>query len=458
MPNMRLPTGLSRGAPGGSVSVARAVAVFAITGAVTLMVLVASLAYLLSRAGHDEAIRDAQTITAAYGNAAVRPALDDRILSFDPATSAAFASTMRERLASSNFVRVKVWGPDGTIVYSDEPRLIGENFPFDDEAAQVMATGSTLAEVSDTTKPENHFENTTQPLLEVYQRLQTPQGTEVLFEAYLPYDSVQAEGRELWMSFAPFVILGLALMWLLQLPMAWSMGRQLQAGQEQRERLLQRALDVSDTERRTLAADLHNGVVQTLAGMAFTLGALEQHLPPDSSPETRAQVSEASEAARAAIRELRSMLVNLYPPTLRSSGLEPALNDLGAHLQARGIAVEVIADLPDRPSAQAEALLYRCAQEALRNVVKHAAAHEVRIHVSGDENAWRLTVIDDGAGFARPASSAQAGNLPGERMGLRLLAEMLEDADGSLRVEPGLDGGTVFTVEVPGRVVDPVPA
>ena len=278
----------------------------------------------------------------------------------------------------------------------------------------------------------------------------------MLFEAYLPYDSVQSEGRELWMSFAPFVILGLALMWLLQLPMAWSMGRQLRAGQEQRERLLQRALDVSDTERRTLAADLHNGVVQTLAGMAFTLGALEQHLPADSTPETRAQVTEASEAARAAIRELRSMLVNLYPPTLRSSGLEPALNDLGAHLQARGIAVEVTTDLPDRPSAQAEALLYRCAQEALRNVVKHAAAQEVRIHVSGDDVAWRLTVIDDGSGFARGSSTTPIEHLPGERMGLRLLSEMLEDADGSLRIESGAYGGTVFTVEVPRRVAEPV--
>ena len=457
MPSMRLPTGLSRGAPGAPVSVARAVAVFAITGAVTLMILVASLAYLLSRTGHDEAIRDAQMLTSAYGDAAVQPALDDKILTFDPAASAAFGVTMRDRLSSSNFVRVKVWGPDGTIVYSDEPRLVGERFAFDEEAVEAMNTGVTLAEVSDTTKPENQFENSTQSLLEVYQRLATPSGTPVLFEAYVPYDSVQAEGRELWMSFAPFVILGLALMWLLQLPMAWSMGRQLRAGQEQRERLLQRALDVSDAERRTLAADLHNGVVQTLAGMAFTLGALEQHLPADTSPETRAQVGEASEAARAAIRELRSMLVNLYPPTLRSSGLESALNDLGAHLQARGIDVEVTTDLPDRPSAQAEALLYRCAQEALRNVLKHAAADEVRIHVSGDDSTWRLTVIDDGNGFARPLATLANESLPGERMGLRLLAEMLQDADGTLRIEPGPYSGTVFTVELPRRVAEPVP-
>jgi len=454
---LRVPYGLTQRAPGGSGSVARAVAVFATTGAITLLLLVASLAFFLSRAGHDEAIRDAETITAAYGAAAVEPALDDGILSFEPAASAKFAATMRQRLATSEFVRVKVWGPDGTILYSDEARLIGERFTFDDEAADVMAGGTTLAEVSDTSKPENQFEHMTQPLLEVYQRLATPNGTQVLFESYLPFDAVQAEGRQIWMRLAPFVIIGLALMWLLQLPMAWSMARQVRAGQEQRERLLQRAIDVSDTERRTLAADLHNGVVQTLAGMAFTLGALEQHLPPDSSPETRAQVGEASQAARAAIRELRSMLVNLYPPTLRSSGLEPALSDLAAHLQARGIDVEVTSDLPDRPPAQTEALLYRCAQEALRNVVKHAAAREVLVHVSGDEFSWRLTVSDDGSGMSRPEATP-AGNLPGERMGLRLLAEMLADADGTLRIEPCPTGGTVFTVELPRRVVEPVPA
>jgi two-component system NarL family sensor kinase len=92
----------------------------------------------------------------------------------------------------------------------------------------------------------------------------------------------------------------------------------------------------------------------------------------------------------------------------------------------------------------------------LRNVLKHAAAQEVHIHVSGDGGSWRLTVTDDGTGFTRD-ESVPYGNLPGERMGLRLLSEMLEDADGTLRIEPGPYGGTVFTVHVPRRVSEPVP-
>jgi signal transduction histidine kinase len=434
------------------------VLVFAISGAITLLVLVTSMAYLLSRTGHDEAIRDAQTITTAYGAAAVRPALSEALLKFEPEASAQFTATMSERLGDGPFVRVKVWGPDGTIVFSDESRLIGLRFPLDGEAAEVMATGETLAEVSDTTKPENAFEQVTTELLEVYERLATPQGTPVLFEVYMPYDSVQAEGRQLWMSFAPFVIAGLLLMWLLQLPMALSMARQLRAGQQARERLLQQALDVSDTERRTLAADLHNGVVQTLAGMAFTLGALEQHLPADTPAHMRSQVSEASLAARSAIKELRSMLVNLYPPTLRSSGLGPALNDLAAHLQARGIQTDIVTDLPDRPPVQTEALLYRSAQEALRNVVKHADARHVHIEVSADAGAWRLVVTDDGGGMSIDRAGLATAQATGERMGLRLLAQMLEDAEGSLRVESGPAGGTVFSVELPRRVNEMVPA
>lgn len=437
----------------GSASVLRPVAVFALSGLVTLLLFSAALAYLLARTGHDEAIRDAEQLTSAYGFSAVKPALDDALLTFDPQVAASFAATLDERLADSPIERVKLWSADGTIFYSDEPRLIGQQFPLDDEAREVLASGQTLAEVSDTSKAENAFERSDAALLEVYQVLETPQGTTVLFEAYLPFDPVVAAGREIWLAIAPLIILGLGLIWLLQLPLAWSMARQIKAGQESRARLLQRALDMSDTERKTLAADLHNGVVQTLAGMAFSLGALEQHLPPATPDHTRAQVGEASRAARSAIRELRSMLVNLYPPTLRDSGLESALNDLAAHLQARGIDTVVTVDLPERPPAAIEALLYRSAQEAMRNVAKHAAAHHVRLNLAIEDDRWHLTVVDDGTGSA-PGSDVPPAAGSGERMGLRLLTDMVQDADGRLRVERGPDGGTVFDVELPVRTTE----
>jgi signal transduction histidine kinase len=452
MHDMRLPISVTGAYPGAPVSVVRAVAIFALSGLATLLIFVVSLAYLLAHAGHDEAIQDAQRLTAAYGLAAVHPLLDDGLLTFKPEASARFAAGLREPLANSPIVRMKVWDQSGTILYSDEPRLIGLRFPLDEEAREVMGTGQTLAEVSDTTKAENTYERDGVQLLEVYQRLETPGGTPVLFEAYLPFDSVQAMGREVWLAIAPIVLIGLALMWLLQLPLAWSMARQVKTGQETRERLLQRALDMSDTERKTLAADLHNGVVQTLAGMAFSLGALEQHLPSDTPDETRAQVGEASRAARSAIRELRSMLVNLYPPTLRSAGLESALNDLAAHLQARGIDTIVSVDLPERPPAAAEALLYRSAQEALRNIAKHAAARHARLSLVAEAATWHLTVVDDGTGgLLVDGDHLPAGT--GERMGLRLLTDMVNDADGALRVMRGENGGTVFDVELPRRSV-----
>jgi two-component system NarL family sensor kinase len=432
---------------------ARPVAAFALSGAVVLLILVSSLAWLLVRKGHDEAIRDAARLTAAYGSAVVEPALEDGLLTFDPGARGRLSASMAQSLLSSPFVRTKVWAPDGTILMSDEPRLVGLRFPFDADAVEVMAQGGTQAEVSDSSKPENALDNTSVAMLEVYQRINTPNGTPVLFEAYMPFESVQAEGRQLWLTLVPLVVLGLALMWLFQLPMAWSMARRLRAGQDAQERLLRRTIEASDIERAALATDLHNGVVQTMAGMAFGLGALERQLPQNTPDHVRAQVSEASEAARASIRELRAMLVNLYPPTLRSSGLEPALNDLAAPLQARGITTEVRTDLTNRPPAEIEALLYRSAQEALRNVVKHSGAGRVLVSATDDNETWRLTVSDDGAGLDDGALDGGAGR-GGNRMGLRLLGQLVEDVSGSLRIQRVEPTGTVLTVEVPRRTAE----
>src|SRR5262249_37112434 len=160
-------------------------------------------------------------------------------------------------------------------------------------------------------RPENRFERHFDKLLEVYLPIRGPNGERLLFETYERYSSIAASGRSLWLAFAPAILGTLALLWLIQLPLAWRGARQLREHQLQRERLLQRAIESSELERRRIARDLHDGAVQDLAGVSYSLTAGAQRI---EDPETAALLHEAASGTRRTIRELRSLLVDIYPP------------------------------------------------------------------------------------------------------------------------------------------------
>ena len=350
-------------------------------------------------------------------------------------------AVVRESVLQGSLVRVKVWSEDGTIVYSDEPRLIGEQFALGDDELAVFTSGEQGAEVSDLSKPENRYE-TESKLLEVYSRAETPSGTPVLFEAYFRYSGVTDVGRHLWAQFAPITIGALIVLELFQIPLAWSMARRLQSSQHERERLLRHALDASDLERRRIASDLHDGVVQELTGVSLTLAAQGR-----SESIDRQQALDASAAIRASIKSLRSLLVEIYPPNLQEEGLQPAIGDLLSGLEARGIATRLDADMGERSvDAEASALVYRVTQEALRNVVRHAAATQVRVTLRVKAEAVHLVVDDDGRGFSTETLDERVAD---GHVGLRSLAGLVADLGGRLDVRSAPGDGTRVEVSIP---------
>jgi len=110
----------------------------------------------------------------------------------------------------------------------------------------------------------------------------------------------------------------------IQVPLAYGLGRRLQRGHDERERLLARAIEASDNERRRIAADLHDGIVQDLAGVAFGLAPLAARAGSDD----RKVLDGSVQRLRQGVRELRTLLVEIHPPRLESAGLESALDDL----------------------------------------------------------------------------------------------------------------------------------
>jgi len=429
-----------------SASVGSAVAVFAATGLAALVAIWISVVWVARKDSTRSAVLDARDIAVAKSTT-VAPVLSDGILRDDPAALARLDTEVRNKVLSPRTVRVKIWSEEGRILYSDDTPLVGQRFPLGSSERAALLTGSSLAHVSDLTEPENARDHHFHKLLEVYDGMRTTGGTPVLFEAYLRMSSVTAESRRTMASVAPAFLAGLALLLLVQIPVAWSMARRLQRGREQEKRLLHRAIEAGAVERRHIAADLHDGVVQALAGNAFSLAAAAGEAERAGMGEVARTVGTAAAELRQTVRELRNMMVAIAPPRLHQEGLATALADVVSPLQRRGVATTLSVE-PVAISRGAESLVFRAAQEALRNVTYHADASHVGVTVEGTKDTIRLRVEDNGVGFVpgQGETSRETGH-----MGLPLLAELAEEAGGRLDIHSQPGAGTLLVLEVPVR-------
>jgi signal transduction histidine kinase len=148
-------------------------------------------------------------------------------------------------------------------------------------------------------------------------------------------------------------------------------------------------------------------------------------------------VDAAHRSAKEAIIELRDLARGIHPPVL-DHGLGTALATLAARSD---VSVELVIDLPDRPSAAIETIAYFCAAELLTNVAKHSGARHATLEVVHVPGLLRVRVSDDGSGGARFEP----------RGGLAGLAERVRSVDGRLQVTSPPRGPTVVTVELPSH-------
>src|ERR1700676_3433068 len=428
------------------------VARFAAGGLVAACLVAAGTFVVVSRDAEAQAIGHAKDITQVEGIGIVEPALSDSLLSGDPASIAALDRIVRQRILSVDVVRVKLWTAAGTVIYSDEPRLIGRRFTLDSAELASIRSGTADAGVSDLTDAENQYERSFGKLLQVYLPVRTPAGVPVLFETYQRYQAITQSQQSVWWSFLPVLVIGLALLFVLQIPLAVGMARRLRTSLAERERLLERAINASEQERRRIARDLHDGVVQRLAAVTFSLSALARRLGVTNGgrPPPRAALPDVLHAAgetRAAMRDLRTLIVEIAPPNLHAEGIDNALRDLLDPLSRNGVIITLEAPPSIALPPATTTLLFRVAQEALRNAGKHAEATHVEVHLHNDGDGVRLEIADDGRGFS--AADLDQRRRDGH-VGLSLLRDLVADAGGTLLVvsHPGL--GTRVSVEVPG--------
>lgn len=435
--------------PAGSApapSVGSAVARFMLGSLAAIAVVVVGGFLALRSIATDEARRDTRERVQAEGRLVEAAALRDGLLRGDAAAIRAMDDAVLAQVLTGSIVRVKIWSADGRVLYADEPSLIGRRFGLGAEERELLQTGGADAEVSDLSRPENRLERPFGKLLEAYTPIRTPNGTPVLFEIYQRFSALNASGERLLRALAPPLVAGLLVLLLFQAPLAWSMARRLQRGYAEREALLRDAIDASAQERRRIAADLHDGVVQDLAGVAFGLAPLAESADRRGDAEEAGVVRGAVERLRHGVRELRTLLVEIHPPSLETTGLEPALSDLLSPLRAEGVAVTLAVEPTAAAAPASDALVYRVAREALRNVQAHADARAVRVAVERPGTGrTRLTVVDDGRGFAAAERERAADD---GHVGLTLLRGLVERAGGRLDVRSTPGRGTTVELEV----------
>jgi signal transduction histidine kinase len=421
-------------------SVARPVAQFAAASLIAVALLGLIGVGLIRGVGREEAIRDAREVTRLAALRVVEPQVAPGLLRGDPAAVERVDQAARALLdQEEGIARIRIWRADGTIIYSDVAEQINTRFRLGADEMKILREGGAAAEVSELDRAENEHERGEDALLEVYLQIRAPTGEPLLFESYQRFSSVTEDTQRLFIALLPAALGGLVVLALLQLPLAWSMARRLQAGRREREALLRRALDASVDERRRIAADLHDGVVQELAAVAFNLAAAAQR---DAPPEVRGALEEGAARARQSMRQLRTLVVDIYPPDLHRAGLTAALSDLVDGVRSRSIVPSV--HVPDdlRLPTDVEELLFRSAQEAVRNVVNYAEAEHLHVAVERVNGHAVLEVRDDGRGF-------DPAEVPEGHLGLRLLADAAAESGGRLAVDSTPGEGTRLRLEVP---------
>jgi two-component system NarL family sensor kinase len=203
---------------------------------------------------------------------------------------------------------------------------------------------------------------------------------------------------------------------------------------------------MQEAERRRIAGDLHDGVTQAIASLSFHLSAAKAALHDGDIADVGKQVDAARSLADLAFGETRSAITGLSSPILDDLGLSAGLASLARNVP--NIAIRVDAQdlpLPDHVTMS----LFRVAQEAIHNIVRHADAGGAVVRLGRHGRMVMLTITDDGRGFAPTELQLRGVHHTGAPRGLRGMAERVRLLGGDFRVRSRPGEGTTIEVRIP---------
>lgn len=424
---------------------------FVALGLAAVLILSGVTLVLAQRLAEHWALEDARVQAGNLASRLVAPLVDARVRAAAPGALEDLDLVMDNRMRDGSLAHAKVWDEGGRVLWSDDPAMIGRTYDLSPEVRQLFGTHGSTARISALDRAENAGQRGEGELVEVYAGELDRDGRPVVFEAYLTTERLQDDSEALVALLVPLVVGAMLLLLLVLLPIAVSLTRRVEHAEQERGRLARHALRASERERRRIAGDLHDGVVQDLAGLGYALPTAARELRAGGDPDQAiAVVERATELLRDDVARLRSLMVDIYPPDLRGGGLRDALHHLvRTEAHEAGLRAEVLVPATLTLPPDVGRLAYRVVREGVRNVVKHAEATRVRVVVREEGAEVCVSVTDDGRGIDDEAA-APAGHL-----GLRALYDTLEDFGGSLRLGRADDtGGTVLVARYPAAILE----
>jgi signal transduction histidine kinase len=440
--------------------------VFLVVGLLTGATILIGTNVLSDRAASDEALAEAGRTTQLLAQSVIGPEMPPELVHLRPdnlpeyiGVLESFDRQVRERLHDTDrpFL-INIWARDGRLIYSSKIEVLLADLAelhldIDKDQHRILKEGGIGSEIADPNRPEDQAASGTRGMMRIYTRFitaspgknSTPESRSganrpVLLEVYFPLEELSKRQTEIFDSFRWITIGGLTLLIVVTTAILLGLTRELRRTAAERERLLVTAMEASDAERRRIARDLHDSVVQDLAGTSFAVTAVAR--APGTDPEARATLDDAGSALRSSLKSLRALLAEIHPPDLTAAELPAALADLIAPAGAAGMQASVSVEGAEGASDEQTALLWRVAQEAVRNAIRHSDASTLAVTVRGDDDRLVLEVVDDGIGFD------PRGQRAGDSYGLRGLRSLVADRGGELRVRSSPGDGTTVRMEV----------
>ena len=450
MPRLRRPSVVARAlAQHAAISLAALVAVGALAAIICVQVV------------QDQALRRAEqygATIARYVAVRITPDVERR----DTDALVALNTQVRSRMATDTTIqRIKVWSPNGRILYCDDPIQMGLQFPLDDDDLDALTTGGVDSDISDLDKSENVYDRGFGESLEVYAGVRDTSGDPILVETYFVANRLHADEAALIRRVVPVMLAAVVALGLLLVPLAFTLARRVSRYERERQSMIRIAVEASSAERRRVAGELHDGVIQDLAGVGYALSSIDSQLvtfgtsngertagDPGPAPPIDRMLTTLHTAQRLvhddllALRELTGLQYAADSPAVDP---EAALRVVADHVAAEGTPVElVVGPLPELPAAHRAALI-RIGREAMRNAAKHAPGSHVVLTLVVSGGTVVLTVVDDGPGFdPHDAVGPVEGHI-----GLALLADAAEGAGGRLDVRSRPGRGTAIRATIP---------
>lgn len=362
------------------------------------------------------------------------------LLDGDADAIARFDTTVREHLVRSTTAGLALWTPDGRIVYALDQRFNGQLRTLPTGGRQALDTQQVVA---GTAVHDNDEEAGWAPssAIEVYAPFVNETGQELVWEVGLRRDTINEQANRLVFIIALLTALGAGVLLTVQGLLARNLVHRHDRERAYRRWLTQRVSEVATVERRQIAADLHDGVVQDLTGIALDL-EIPDHKALDA-PLGGEERSSLARRIRAAVTVLRGQAAELHPSASAHIDEVTTLSDMLRRVPPT-IRTSLDAQKGAVVSPSYRWLVFRVAQESLRNAVAHSRASRIDIALRRSDSGTVVTITDDGVGFSPETDPVQPGH-----MGLSLVSDMAAAAGANLSIRSAPGKGTTIRLEVP---------